>query len=207
MFSPYSGGKGMKRYTAGLLLCVTAFLLSFCCVSAEQGTVVTLRENDWTWQGSSTAGFDGTVTFETQPADKILMKLSFSASPEATEQGEVLFYEINENKLTIRKQKPEYTYTFGDEKTISFTGNWKTPESVYFTRVNIKLQVFSEDGNTLYGEGNLSVSRDASEISNPDDGKFRLNLDLSSWTIWIFAGAAAVWLAAILRVIVNRKKG
>ena len=181
----------------------------FLCMSttAAAGSVQTeLRATEWTWDESSIASFAGTVSYEELPCEKLLLRLSFKTDPESTNSGDVVFHTINGKKLTIRKQQPEYVFTPEKLKSFDFTANWKTPENVFFTKVEITFQVCTDDGKTVLGENKLLMQRDASELANKEDGKFRLRADFSKWTLWIAIAAGVIWVSAVVRILLNHKR-
>lgn len=183
--------------------------LVFLCTgtAAAAGSVQTeLKEAEWTWDESSIASLTGSVSYAELPCEKLLLRLSFKTDPESTNRGDVVFHTVNGKKLTIRKQQPEYVFMPEDLKSFDFTANWKTPENVFFTRVEITFQVCTEDGETVLGESKLLMQRDASELANKEDGKFRLRIDFSKWTFWVAVAAGMIWLLAIVRILLNHKR-
>ena len=164
-----------------------------------------LSEMEWTWEENSIASFQGIVSLDNLPSGKLLLKLSFTTDPKGTDPGEIVFHTVNGKKLTLRKQKAEYTIDHGDENILEFIGNWRTPEDVFFTRINIVFQICSEDGDAVYSEQKLTVSRSTAEMLEKDDGKIRLKTDLSAWTLRIGIGAAVIWILALLRIFINNK--
>ena len=195
----------MKR---GFIRCLSVLALICLCTGSSfalAGMDTDLHETEWSWEPLNVAVFEGTVTFDEVQQSKLLLRLSFTTVPEGTEPGEVVFQTVNGKKLTIRKQKPEYVVEPGDLTEFTFTGNWKTPEDVYFSRVSILFQVYDENGKTLLAEEKLDVIRDASDTEDSNGGKFRITADLSSWTLWLALTALIVWTAAVVRIILNNK--
>lgn len=189
----------------GILLLALLFLWS-AAACADESFRTELQEAEWTWNESSSASFTGTVSFDELPCEKLLLKLSFTTDPDSTNQGNVVFHTVNGKKLTIRKQQPEYTFAPGELKSFDFTGTWKTPENVFFTKIVITFQVCTEDGETVLGESKLTVQRDASELAKKEDGKFRLKTDFSKWTLWIAVAAGVIWVLAAARILWNHKR-
>ena len=56
----------------------------------------------------------------------------------------------------------------------------------------------------MIAEKRLVFSRSASEIADIDDGRIRLKADFSMWTSYSIIAAAAIWLLAALRIIINK---
>ena len=196
----------MKRICFFALFLIPFLVSCFCIPAACEGNIqISLQENEWTWEENSTAVFSGTIQSASLP-EKVLMKLSVAAVPEKEDAGEAVFQNVNGKKLTIRKQKPEYTFSADGISEFGFTGIWNTPESVLFTRVDILLQIWNADGSELLAEQTLSVSREASDVVEKDDGRIRLKENFSDWTLYIAIAAAAVWILAVIRVLINRKK-
>ena len=192
------------------IICFTAilFILFVNCAFSETANEIALvlTEKEWTWEESSYASFEGTVTADHALPDKIRMELSLTTVPDADENGEIFFQTVNEKKLTLRKQKAEYTFSAEGLTGFGFTGSWKTPETVPFSQVDITCQIYDEDGTALLAEQKMTVSRDASEIVEKDDGKFRIRENLSEWTLWAAIAAAVIWILAVIRVILNHSK-
>ena len=195
------------RHTRRWKILFLALVFLCTCTAAAAGSVQTeLREAEWTWDESSIASFAGTVSYEEIPGEKLLLRLSFKTDPESRNRGDVVFHTINGKKLTIRKQQPEYVFTPEGLKNFDFTANWKTPDNVFFTKVEITFQVCTENGETVLGESKLLMQRDASELAKKEDGKFRLRTDFSKWTIWIAVAAGVIWLLAVVRILLNHKR-
>ncbi len=195
----------MKRFIlCCLLLAAVLFRCSFF-PHAEGEAADGLTEGEWTWEENSIATFLGSVSLEGLPAGKLLLKLSFTTDPKGTNPGEVVFQTVDGKKLTIRKQKPEYVFDHGEQSTLEFIGNWKTPDDVFFTRIDISFQICTEDRETVLAERKLTVTRNAAELAEKDDGKIRLKVDLSSWILWAAIGAGVLWVLAAVRVILNHK--
>ena len=196
----------MKRFRLfPLILAALLFICPALC-PAEEESVVKLTEKEWTWEEKNIASFGGEVKTESLPEGKLLLKLSVSTEPKATSPGEVVFQTVNGKKLTLKKQKAEYKFDHKDQDDLTFIGNWKTPDDVFFTKVDIDFRICSEDGNTILAQQKLTVSRSASELAEKDDGKIRLKADLSAWTVRIIVAAGLIWILAVLRIVLNRIK-
>ena len=179
--------------------------LSVCNAFADDSISIDLQELDWNWEPLSSATFEGVLSFSDQAPEHVIVKLSMSVFPEDSDPGEVVIQSVNGKALTLRKQKPVYSLTRGDEDTFRFTGSWKTPEKVFFRRVEIVCSIDSEDESELYSRKNIVFSRSASEIAEINDGKIRLKTDFTSWTLYICIAAAVIWILAVIRIIINKK--
>lgn len=199
----------MKRFSLSLLiLTVVLFICPVFC-RAENETAIELQEKEWTWEARNLASFEGKASINNLPEGNLTLKLSFTTEPKATDPGEIVFQTVNGKKLTLKKQKPEYTLKHEGQDEISFIGNWKTPDDVFFTKVDINFQICTEDGETVLAEQKLTVSRTTAEMLNVNDGKIRLKTDFSSWILWVSIAAGIIWIVAAIRIIVNhtaRKK-
>lgn len=195
----------MKRLIPFLMILSVLLMMIPSFSSADGGAIVELQKTEWTWDEKNIAYFDGKITFSPPVSGKIKLNLSFSTIPESSNQGEVVFYSVNDKKLTLRKQLPDYTVSAEAADSISFTGCWKTPENVGFTSVDILLRVYDEKSQLL-GEKRLAVNRDTSELVNRNDGKIRLRVDLVKITRWVFIAAGSVWILAGIRYAVNRRR-
>ena len=197
----------MKNLRLYCLLLVTLLFICPVLSIADGDTSIQLAETEWTWEENSIAVFEGKASLDGMPEGKLLMKLTFNTEPRATDPGEVVFHTVNGKKLTLRKQKAEYTFDPKGQDTLEFIGNWKTPDDVFFTKIEIELQICSEDGSTVLAGNKLTVSRSASEMAEKDDGKIRLKIDASAWILRILIAAGVIWILAVLRIIVNRNSG
>ena len=199
----------MKRFRLfPLILAALLFICPALC-PAEEESVVKLTEKEWTWEGNNIASFEGKASLAGMPEGKLTLKLSFTTEPKATDPGDIVFQTVNGKKLTLKKQKAEYTFSSDGQEELDFIGNWKTPDDVFFTRVEITFRICTEDGNTVLDEQKLTVSRTTSEMLNADDGKIRIKADFSAWTVWASIAAGVIWIAAVARILLNhtvRKK-
>lgn len=200
----------MKRFRPGPLLLALLLLIgpALCCAEGENA--VTLQEKEWTWEKNNIASFEGSASLAGMPQGKLLLKLSIDTEPKATDPGEVVFQTVNGKKLTIKKQKPEYTVTHEDSDELTFTGNWRTPDDVFFTKAEITFRICTEDGETVLAQQKLTVSRTKEEMAQADDGKIKLRADFAEWTLWAGIAAGVIWLLALIRIGMNRiarKKG
>ena len=199
----------MKRFRIFLLIPLVAVLLFPALCGTERAQAIEIHEKEWTWEGNNIASFEGKASLAGMPEGKLTLKLSFTTEPKATDPGDIVFQTINGKKLTLKKQKAEYTFSSDGQEELDFIGNWKTPDDVFFTKVEITFRICTEDGNTVLDEQKLTVSRTISEMLNADDGKIRLKADFSAWTVWASIAAGVIWIAAVARILLNhtvRKK-
>ena len=200
------------RHYCRLIPAAIAIILLAASAAAANGPAVTaeLHSSEWTWEEKNIAMFEGSVSSENALPEKVLLRLSFTVSPGQTDTdaGEMVFSAVNGKKLTIRKQKPEITADTGGSDRLTFSGSWKTPERMPFTKAEIHLRVYGEDESTLLAEKKMTVSRDASELVIKDDGKFRIRENFTEWTTAAAAAAILIWIAALARIVlVHRQKG
>lgn len=196
----------MKRCAACFMVLISIVFLISVANSSGTGVQLTLRELQWSWEPLNIATFEGSIAFPGQTPDKVFLKLSFTVSPDDSETGEVVFQTVNNKKLTLRKQKPSCMLELEGSDSVSFTGCWKTPENVLFTRIEILCRVYNENESELLAEQSLVFSRTASDIARINDGRFRLNFDFASWTTYTAIAAAVIWLSAIARILKNKKR-
>ncbi len=196
----------MKRFRVYCLFLAAVLFLCPVFSRAEEKAGTVLSEKEWTWEENSIASFQGILSMEGLPTGKLLLKLSLATDPKGSNPGEIVFQTVNGKKLTLRKQKAEYAVDHEDSDSLEFVGNWRTPDDVFFTKVDILLQVCTEDGSTVLAEQKLTVSRNAAELLEKDDGKIRLKTDFSAWTLWIGIGAAVIWMLAVIRILLNHTK-
>ena len=195
----------MKHFVS-ICLAFIIFCLILTPVHTENSSVVELKESVWTWEPLNVATFKGEVYFDNNAPENILMKLSFVALPGSDESGEVVFYTVNGRKLTLSKQKESYSLKRANADSFSFTGNWRTPEDVYFTKVEIICEVYDADKEALISKGNLIVSRSESDILSVDDGRFKIRYNFPLWTRFAIIASSLIWVLAIVRIIKFNKK-
>lgn len=195
----------MNRCYIRVLILIAVLIMTTAASATEPCTIV-LGETDWTWEGEQIAYFEGTVSSSESLPEKVKLKLTLSAFPEGADPGKVVFSNVNGKKLTIKKQQSEYVLSAEGLDSFPFTGNWKTPENVPFTRVEITFQILDEKEENLLGEQKMTVTRDASEAVQKDDGKIRLKENFSGWTAWAGAAAVVIWILAGLRILINHRK-
>ena len=194
----------MKRFRLfPLMLAVTMLLCPVLC-RAENNAAIELTEKEWTWDARNIASFEGKASLAGMPEGKLTLKLTFSTEPKATDPGEIVFQTVNGKKLTLKKQKAEYTLKHEGQDELTFIGNWKTPDDVFFTKAEVLFQICTEDGETVLAEQKLTVSRSTADMLNADDGKIRIKTDFSAWTRWVFIAAGVLWILAIVRVVMHR---
>ena len=196
----------MKRCTAWAFVIMLLVCACPCFATGTENTAVELQQLEWSWEPLSTATFEGNVSFDSNAPEQVVMKLSFSVQPDDSDPGEVVFQTVNGKKLTLRKQKPTCSVTRGDEDTLRFIGGWKTPENVFFNRIEITCRVYNEDESVQLAENKLVFTRTASEIAQIDDGKIRLKADFSEWTGYAAVAAGVIWLLAAARIFINKKE-
>ena len=193
----------------GFLRCIIFLVVAVLCVfisCAAAEFTSEMHVTEWTWEESKSAVFEGSVIFSGYEEEKMILKLSFTALPEATDSGKIVFQTVNGKKLTLRKESDTYVFTPGDQTEFRFIGNWRTPETVFFDKATVTLSVYSSDESTLLTEYKMEVRRENDEQYDPNDGKIRITADLQGWTLRIMIAASAVWVFALARVLVNRKR-
>ena len=196
----------MKRFIALCILSIAFFHLISVYAAADNSIEIKLTELEWKWDPLETASFEGVIQFDDNTPDTVLIKLSFTAAPEASETGEVVFQTVNDKKLTLRKQKSIYTLNRDGADSFRFVGNWKTPENVYFTRVEITCCIYNNDETVLLAENKLVETRKTSDVLAIEDGRFRIRYNFLEWTQYALAAAGAVWVLAAFRMYRNIKR-
>lgn len=194
----------MKRFRLFPLIAAAVMLWCPVLCRSEAEPAIELREKEWTWEGENLASFEGKASLEGLPDGKLLLRLSIDTEPKATNPGEIVFQAVDEKKLTLRKQKEEYLFSREGQDELTFTGNWKTPDDVFFTKVNITFRICTEDGETVLAEQKMTVSRTTEEMLNIEDGKIRLKTDFSAWILWGSVAAGVIWILAVIRIVMNR---
>ncbi|MBR6164724.1 MAG: hypothetical protein IKQ45_02200 [Clostridia bacterium] len=195
----------MRRRFLWFMLIATVFLCTGFALAGEDPSL-TMQVAEWSWEDDSVSVFEGTAAFSEAPSQKVILRFSHEAMPSSAESGEVVFLSANGKQLTLRKQLPEMTFPADGSAELHFSGCWKCPSKADVFRVNITLQAVTEDGNIL-AEKTLTVENESGEPPQAEDVRYRIPMDLDQWILWLFLAAAAVWAAAILRIIINQKRG
>lgn len=192
-------------WIAAFILFISGF---FCCagLAESRNDKVEIHEIEWSWNPMSSATFAGVISLGTPLPEEVHLKLSIRTVPDDVNCGEVVFQKINDKNLTLRKQKSFYSLTLGETDSIQFSGAWRIPEYVPFTKVEISCQAFGPDDQTLLAENSLVFSRSSAEAADIRDGKIRIKYDLTNWTFWIIGAAGIIWILAFLRIHLNKKR-
>ena len=186
----------MRRRILWALL--SAVFLCCCFPACSEGMTLSLKEGEWTWKEESLATFEGSIQFESAREENLILRLSHETNPQAEDTGETVFYQVNGQKLTLRKQKETYLLNAGDEKEFTFTGCWKTPENTPYKSITLHLQAETESGEKL-AETSLTVLRE-------NAGGLKGMSRVGRATVYVGIAAGVVWILAILRILKNRKK-
>ena len=174
----------------------------YAVTAAASAPVISLHEEKWDWNPGGTAVFSGTVEYQPDSAgEDLTMQLSVTGSPVLTDMGKIVFVSVNGSALTIRKQNSAHVFHFAESGVFEFTGNWFLPANGRFSEAAVKLAVFDPEGRCLQ-ESELIIRSDA-DTGGP--GNILILPDISRYTAWIAAAAAAVWITAVLIILIRRK--
>ncbi len=195
----------MRRLFSRCILLLSILMVYLCSDYAGAEIKSEMHATDWTWEDSKSAVFEGSVLLDGYEQEKVILKLFLEAFPEATDNGKVVFQAVNGKKLTLRKESDTYVFTVGSQPEFRFTGNWRTPESVFFDKITVTLRVYQEDESTVLSEYKLEVNRENDDNYDPEDGRIRITADIPKITRILLIAASIVWGLAIIRTILNRK--
>ncbi len=191
-----------ERYCARcfiLLLPLLFFLISGACAAGISCKIVPA---DSAWIPGESALFEGSVsTDETFSAGDITMVLSLQTDPALPESGTIVFSEINGKKLSIRKQKDEYSTSLQGSSEMRFSGSWLLPENLYLSEINLVLTVLAPDGSIL-GEASAPITGNTS-VSVSSGMTFP---DLAAPIRYVLIAAAAIWILAAVRIFIYQKR-
>ena len=194
----------MKRIWAAFI--AAAVMLGLACAAAENEPSimsVNIYKTDWQWK----AGEGGAVTFEgnmicedVSEAHPLIMRLSVDVVKPETEATDPVFKKVNDKNQGNRHPPKEVTIT-SSESAIRFSGYWTLPEDTRIDEATIQLKVYNRN-EELLAESDLQLKNDQMVVGDsgyrfPETGNL----------IKIIAGAAAViWILAVIRITLNRKR-
>lgn len=161
-----------------------------------------IYKTEWQWQPGGSATFEGNLICRNTSEDHpLVMRLRAETIP--ADPGMIkppVFTSVNDQKLTVRKQKEEYPVS-SSAQAIRFTGRWELPEDLRIDEAVIHLEIYNESGEML-SESALRMKNE--QVSAGNTG-YRFP-NISQWIWIVFAAAALIWLLALIRIFRNRQR-
>ncbi|MCR5296694.1 MAG: hypothetical protein K6E17_04735 [Clostridiales bacterium] len=195
----------MGRLRTICVLTALCLCMCFTCASGAPGLSAALSGEDWTWTPGGTSVFSGEVSCPPESAgEDLTLVLSVTGSPAASDMGKIVFTAAGGKKLTLRKQKDTYSWTASDEG-LQFTGNWFLPDNSRFSSATVKLSVLDSRGAVLMEE-ELVMRADSPGAGTAADGSVLILPDISRYVLYVAAAAGGIWILALLRVMLIRRR-
>ena len=188
-------------------------LICFCCTGllilisifamAESGEPV-ITPVEWTWNPGKVATFEGRFTLPESCPNSVVLHLAVKPEPSQNDPGRIVFTFVNQKRLTVKKQSDEYTLkTDGLTGEITFKGSWFIPDEIYYSAASVTFTLTGEDG-TVIAEKTAEFNENEGPGQNGGQKILRLPFQTSKIILWTGISAAAIWLAAILRIIIKK---
>ena len=193
--------------------CCLVLLLLLAAFAAAESSDPVITPAEWTWNPGKVATFEGSFNLPENCPEVVTLHLAVKPEPSQSDPGKIVFTFVNKKKLTVKKQSDDYSLkTEGLTNPVTFRGSWFIPEEIYYSSASITFSLASEDG-ALLAEKNFDFSEDDGTGGNGDQKIIRLPFQTSKVILWACIAAGAVWLAAVVRIIVikagkaNHQKG
>lgn len=192
------------RIRIRLLILISAVVLLVFDAPAERDPFVMssgIYKTEWRWEAGATAEFEGNMICENVSEDHpLIMSLSVDVLPEGTEKKEPHFTRVNGEKQSVKRPKSEITISSSDQ-AIRFSGGWEIPEGVRIEEATIHLKIYNQEYELL-SESDLQMRND--QITAGETGYRFPEIGNRLWII--IGAAAAIWMMAVIRIIVNRQR-
>ena len=197
----------MKYEIFFILILFSLVLSSAACCSGQPDTNIMIPDSAWTWNPGAINQFSG--EYDLSEFRDITLSIRITSDLPQEEDTEtdnaVVFTTINGKRIPVLKQGSNVQFTpDADNPLFRFTGQIKLPKKHRVNKVNFQLLFYDGDGNEIGKTAVSAVSRETTgDIS---DGSFYISLDIQGITMILSAAAAVIWICALCRSRINRKK-
>lgn len=185
-----------------LMILSAVLIASFAGAEYEPSVMSSsIYKTEWRWNPGDTAEFEGNIICDhVSENEPLTISLSVDVVPGGTEVSPPVFRYVNGQKQSNRHPKSEVTVT-SSEQAIRFSGGWELPANYRIDEATIHLKVYNRK-EELLGESELRMNNDqlisgGSENRLPDTGRF---------IRYILIAAALIWVLALIRIYINRKR-
>ena len=192
--------KRMRR-RIGWVLTVLCMMVS---IAAKADIQAEMKEGEWSWEANGTSMFSGVI--RTDGADISGAELHLAVETGLEDSGEVLFTNVNDKKLKVRKRSDTVSMDIaGGNADNTFEAEWFLPSDVAggLAAATFRLTVSDAEGKEI-GQAVLNAgSSEMTETVLPAVSPVRKAEQLIRY---LLIACAAVWLAAFGRhIFLNRK--
>lgn len=185
------------------LCCTWLFILFSFSAMAESGEPE-ITPVEWTWNPGKVATFEGRFILPDNCPDSVVLHLTVKPEPAQNDPGRIVFTFVNQKRLTVKKQTDEYTLkTEGLTGEITFKGSWFIPDETYYSAASVTFTMTGEDGSVIT-EKTAEFNENEGPGQSGDQKIIRLPFQTSKIILWAGIAAGAIWLAALLRIIIHK---
>ena len=190
-----------------LLIFLTAVFLSACSIvsaGGEESKVQITAGEDWSWESGTVDMIEGMIDLSEYIGQEISVRVLTDLPYETEEEqkGQPVFVTVNGKRITVKKQSDTTRCTpSGEEPRMYFSARLTLPEKKRVYRISFQFVLTDENGQEL-----KTVSAELSGGQGGTGSVFYIPADISKITAAIVIAAAAVWAAAVIRMLINRKK-
>ena len=190
-----------------LLIFLTAVLLFACSAAAaggEENKIQIAAGEDWSWESGTVDMIEGMIDLSEYVGREISVRI-LSDLPYASEEeqkGQPVFVTVNGKRITVKKQSDTTRCTPSDEESrMYFSARLTLPEKKRVYRISFQFVLTDENGQEL-----KTLSAELNGGQGGTGSVFYIAADINKITFIIGIAAAAVWAAALIRMLNNRKK-
>ena len=199
-----NGGKHMRRR---LIFLIVMVVLLFSCTAKTENNMdpdvmsTSIYKTEWRWTPGDTAEFEGNIICDhVNEENPIILSLTVEVVPDGTAATAPFFRYVNGNKQSNRHPKSSITVSSSDQ-AIRFSGGWQMPEDVRIDEATIYLKIYNQK-EELLAESELRMNNDQ-VIAGKSGYRFP---EISSMIRYTAIAATIIWLFAVIRIIINRKR-
>lgn len=187
-----------------ICFCCTGLLILFSIFAIAESSDPVITPVEWTWNPGKVATFEGRFTLPENCPDSVVLHLAVKPEPAQNDPGRIVFTFVNQKRLTVKKQSDEYTLkTDGLAGEITFKGSWFIPDEIYYSSASVTFTLTGEDGSVI-AEKTADFNENEGPGQSGDQKILRLPFQTSKIILWTGIAAGAIWLAAILRIMIKK---
>lgn len=187
-----------------IVLLTTACSAAFAENTAGEGLAF---EEEWAWENEAVNSFSGTMDLSGYIGQEIQLqiKASFEPDNDSDEYPLPKFTSVEGKRIAMLQQSDSVSFTPGDEDSeFNFIASLMMPEKGHFQKIQIQVTATDGEGNEIkHISSAVSVKGSGTSASGR---VFYIPFNIRTVTIVLFAAAALVWIAALVRNRQLRKK-
>ena len=193
----------MKKKRFQLILLLACLVLCLAETAALGEIQIKIEPVAWTWEEKMNSTFQGCIITNGEEIKNA--KLLLTIDTRLDDSGIIQFTHLNGNKLKIRKRGPAVeTDLSGAPEGTTFEAEWLVPSATQggLAHAVVSLSVQDSDGNLLQ-TGTMEMGSGASEeTAAMVSPLYRVN----QLILWLLVACTTVWLLAIGRFLVLKRK-